>query len=101
MTVSPTVLGFVRQLLGEIAFDPCSADWCAEHIGAHDWCGVDTDGLVTEWPGSVWVFPPPELADPFISKTLLELEAEQRSDPRIAQARRELRLLAGAARNRD
>ena len=75
VTVSPTVLGFVRQLLGDIAFDPCSAEWCAEHVGAHDWCGVDTDGLVTEWSGSVWVFPPPELADPFISKTLIELES--------------------------
>ena len=32
---------------------------------------------------------------------IARLEAEQRSDPRIAQARRELRLLAGAARNRD
>ena len=75
VTVAPTVLGFVRQLLGEIAFDPCSADWCAEHVAAHDWCGVDTDGLVAEWAGAVWVFPPPELADPFISKALLELES--------------------------
>ena len=30
--------------------------------------------LTAEWHGAVWVFPPPELADPFITKTLLELE---------------------------
>ena len=75
VTVSPHVLGFIRQLLGEISYDPCSAEWCAEHVGAQDWCGVDADGLVTKWAGAVWVFPPPELADPFILKTLLELEA--------------------------
>ena len=43
-------------------------------MGAAKWRGVDDDGLSAEWHGRVWVFPPPELADPFISKTLLELE---------------------------
>ena len=56
VTVSPRVLGFIRQLLGEISYDPCSAAWCAEHVGAQDWCGVDADGLVTKWAGAVWVF---------------------------------------------
>ena len=74
VTVSPAVLGFVRKLIGNIAYDPCSAAWCAEHVGAKDWCGVDADGLAVDWSGPAWVFPPPELADPFISKTLLELE---------------------------
>ena len=75
VTVPTSVLDHVRQLIGDITFDPCSAAWCVDHVGAADWCGADADGLVAEWSGSVWVFPPPELADPFISKTLLELES--------------------------
>ena len=70
----PAVLAFVRNVMGDIAYDPCSAAWCAEQVGAAAWCGVEDDGLTAEWQGAVWVFPPPELADPFISKTLLELE---------------------------
>ena len=75
VTVPTAVLDHVRQLIGDLTFDPCSAAWCADHVGAADWCGADADGLVAEWSGSVWVFPPPELSDPFISKTLLELES--------------------------
>lgn len=74
IAAAPAVLAFVRKAVGQIDFDPCSADWCAEPVGAAEWRGVDDDGLSVEWQGRVWVFPPPELADPFISKTLLELE---------------------------
>lgn len=74
IAAAPAVLGFVRKVVGELDFDPYSAGWCAEQVGAAAWWGVDDDGLAAEWRGVVWVFPPPELADPFISKTLLELE---------------------------
>ena len=75
LTVSPAVLGYVRTLLGEIAFDPCSAEWCARRVRAAAWCGADQDGLLAEWRGAAWVFPPPDRAEPFLVKTLLELEA--------------------------
>ena len=75
LAVRPALLGHVRTLLGGISFDPCSALWCAERVDAAEWCGADQDGLLAEWKGSVWVFPPPDRAEPFLVKTLLELDA--------------------------
>lgn len=75
LTVSPSLLASVRAILGGIDFDPCSADWCADRIGAETWHGTRDDGLLVEWSGRVWVFPPLDRADPFISKTLFELES--------------------------
>ena len=75
LAVPPALLGHVRTLLGGISFDPCSAVWCAERVDAAEWCGAEQDGLLAEWKGSVWVFPPPDRAEPFLVKTLLELDA--------------------------
>ena len=46
VTVPTAVLDHVRQLIGDLTFDPCSAAWCADHVGAADWCGADVDGLL-------------------------------------------------------
>ena len=73
--VSPTIAGYVRAILGTISLDPCSAEWCAERVDAAEWYGADRDGLSQNWQGNVWVFPPPDAADPFLSKVLLEFEA--------------------------
>ena len=72
--VSPKVIGLVREVLGTITLDPCSARWCAERVDAVAWFGAEDDALSREWHGRVWVFPPPEAADPFLLKTLLELD---------------------------
>ena len=75
LAVPPAVLHYVRTLLGEITFDPCSAEWCARRVRAAEWCGADQDGLLVKWRGAAWVFPPPDRAEPFLVKTLLELDA--------------------------
>ena len=58
------------------ASDPCSASWCAGHVGAAEWYGADRDGLLQDWNGRVWVFPPPDRAEPFLDKLLGEFDAE-------------------------
>ena len=74
--VPSALLGFVRTLLGEITLDPCSAPWCGDHVGVGDWYGADRDGLLQDWSGRVWVFPPPDRAEPFLVKLLAEFDAE-------------------------
>lgn len=66
-----------REVLGDIDLDPCSAAWCAERVGIPQWYGADEDGLLQDWSGRVWVFPPFERAEPFLSKTLLEFEEKR------------------------
>ena len=76
IAVPSALIGFVRTLLGEITLDPCSASWCAGHVGAAELYGADRDGLLQDWNGRVWVFPPPDRAEPFLVKLLGEFDAE-------------------------
>lgn len=68
-----------RRVLGEIDVDPASCDRAQETIRAASFFTEQTDGLVQEWIGKVWLNPPygGKLIAAFSAKLLAELEAKR------------------------
>ena len=46
----------VREVLGDIDLDPCSATWCAERVGIPAWYAADDDGLLQIGAGASGYF---------------------------------------------
>ena len=69
------LLAGLRLVLGDIDLDPCSTADAQDHIAAGQWYTADQDGLKQTWKGSVWVFPPLDLAAPFAEKLMSELRS--------------------------
>ncbi len=72
-----------RGVLGDIDLDPASSAEAQEVVKASNWHGVDTDGLLHEWYGQIWLNPP--YAQPLISEFVSKLIGEY-SAGRISSA---------------
>ena len=67
--------------MGSIDLDPASSDIAQQIVGAAKYYTAETNGLVDDWYGNVWLNPPysSELIVKFVDKLIMEL-------PRISQA---------------
>ncbi len=67
----------VREVLGDIDLDPASTAEAQKVVKANDWVSADSNGLLQEWLGRVWLNPPyaQPLISEFVSKLIEEYSA--------------------------
>jgi phage N-6-adenine-methyltransferase len=66
-----------RKVLGEIDLDPVTSEQAQQTVQAARYFTAESNGLVRNWDGRVWLNPPyhRELAPKFIDKLVAEVEA--------------------------
>jgi phage N-6-adenine-methyltransferase len=69
------LVALVRAVMGSIDVDPASNDAAQAVVQATTFYTVETDGLVHEWPGRVFLNPPYSNVAPFVTKLHVELDA--------------------------
>jgi phage N-6-adenine-methyltransferase len=71
----PYIVELVVQVLGEIDLDPCADD--GKHIKAKQHYTEDTDGLVREWEGRVFMNPPYSQPGVWMEKLQAEIKSKR------------------------
>lgn len=72
------IIEAARNVMGSIDVDPASNDIAQEYIKAEKYFTIETNGLIQEWHGNVWMNPPyaADMIGKFINKLNEEVEAE-------------------------
>ncbi|MCI0526408.1 MAG: phage N-6-adenine-methyltransferase [Nitrospira sp.] len=75
----PEYIEAAREVMDGIDLDPASNDMAQQIVRANHFWTKEDDGLIQDWYGRIWLYPPCSLTSEFVAKLV-------REEGRIAQA---------------